>query len=79
MLFVEAMRYLWLTRTNPSRIRLSRKDTSFICSPGDVHNMWNKTGKDFELLVFKINLPQEGKIVTGRSKDGLPSRPTVAG
>jgi len=30
---------------------------AFICSPGDVHNLWNKTDKDFKLLVFKINLP----------------------
>ncbi len=31
---------------------------AFICSPGDVHNLWNKSDKDFKLLVFKINLPE---------------------
>jgi len=30
---------------------------AFICSPGDTHNLWNKTDRDFKLLVFKINLP----------------------
>jgi quercetin dioxygenase-like cupin family protein len=34
---------------------------AFICSPGDVHNLWNKTDKDFKLVVFKINLPEEGE------------------
>ena len=34
---------------------------AFICSPGDVHTVWNKTDKDFRLLVFKINLPEEGE------------------
>ena len=34
---------------------------AFICSPGDVHNLWNKTNKEFRLLVFKINLPEEGE------------------
>ena len=32
---------------------------SFICSPGDKHNLWNKTNKDFKLVVFKINLPNK--------------------
>ena len=32
---------------------------SFICSPGDAHNLWNKTNRDFKLLVFKINKPRE--------------------
>jgi uncharacterized cupin superfamily protein len=27
----------------------------------NVHNLWNKTKGDFELLVFKINLPEEGE------------------
>jgi quercetin dioxygenase-like cupin family protein len=34
---------------------------AFICSPGDVHNLWNKTNKDFRLVVFKINLSEEGE------------------
>ena len=33
----------------------------FICSPGDVHNVWNKTDRDFQLVVFKINLPEGGE------------------
>ena len=36
----------------------SKPGDAFICSPGDVHNLWNKTDKDFKLLVFKINLPE---------------------
>jgi len=36
-------------------------NTPTICSPGDVHNLWNKTTKDFRLVVFKINLPKEGE------------------
>lgn len=32
---------------------------AFICSPGDVHNLWNKTDKDFKLVVFKINKPKD--------------------
>jgi mannose-6-phosphate isomerase-like protein (cupin superfamily) len=32
---------------------------AFICSPGDVHNLWNRTEEDFKLLVFKINKPRE--------------------
>lgn len=31
---------------------------AFISSPGDVHNLWNKTENEFKLLVFKINLPE---------------------
>lgn len=31
---------------------------AFICSPGEVHNLWNKTDKEFKLVVFKINLPE---------------------
>jgi quercetin dioxygenase-like cupin family protein len=37
----------------------ARPEDAFICSPGDVHNLWNKTDKDFRLVVFKINLPEE--------------------
>ena len=32
---------------------------AFICSPGDKHNLWNKTDRKFKLVVFKINLPQK--------------------
>lgn len=31
---------------------------AFICSPGDKHNLWNKTDRDFKLIVFKIDLPE---------------------
>ena len=40
---------------------LARVGDAFICSPGDVHNVWNKKDKEFKLVVFKINLPDEGK------------------
>ena len=39
---------------------LAKPGDAFICSPGDVHNLWNKTDQDFRLVVFKINLPKEG-------------------
>ena len=32
---------------------------AFICSPGDKHKVWNKSDKDFRLVVFKINIPDE--------------------
>lgn len=32
---------------------------SMICEPNDIHNLWNKSDKDFELVVFKINYPKE--------------------
>lgn len=31
---------------------------AFICSPGDTHNLHNRTDSDFKLAVFKINLPE---------------------
>ncbi|HET6822338.1 MAG TPA: cupin domain-containing protein [Anaerolineales bacterium] len=34
---------------------------AFICSPGDVHSLWNQTDEDFRLVVFKINLPDDGE------------------
>ena len=34
---------------------------AFICSPGDAHNLWNRTDKEFKLAVFKINLPGDGE------------------
>lgn len=39
----------------------ARPGDAFICSPGDVHNVWNKTDQDFRLVVFKINLPEQGE------------------
>lgn len=38
---------------------LAQPGDAFICSPGDVHNLWNKTKEEFRLVVFKINLPEE--------------------
>ena len=32
---------------------------AFICSPGDRHSLWNQSGEDFRLAVFKINKPEE--------------------
>lgn len=32
---------------------------AFICSPGEIHNVWNQTDQDFKVLVFKINLPED--------------------
>ena len=39
------------------------KGDSFICSPGDTHNLWNKSDKDFKLVVFKINYPTKEDIL----------------
>lgn len=38
---------------------LARPGDAFVCSPGDKHNLYNKADKDFKLVVFKINLPQQ--------------------
>jgi quercetin dioxygenase-like cupin family protein len=40
---------------------LAKPGDAFICSPGDVHNVWNKAKEEFRLVVFKINLPEEGE------------------
>jgi mannose-6-phosphate isomerase-like protein (cupin superfamily) len=40
---------------------LAQPGDAFICSPGDVHNLWNKRKADFRLVVFKIKLPKEGE------------------
>jgi quercetin dioxygenase-like cupin family protein len=40
---------------------LTKPGDAFICSPGDVHNVWNKIDNDFRLVVFKINLPEVGE------------------
>jgi hypothetical protein len=40
---------------------------ALIDSPGDVHNLWNKTKEEFRLVAFKINLPEGGKRVAGTS------------
>lgn len=35
---------------------IAKPGDAFVCSPGDKHYLWNKTGEDFKLAVFKINL-----------------------
>lgn len=35
----------------------AKPEDAFICEPGDKHHLWNKTDKDFKLVVFKINKP----------------------
>ncbi len=30
---------------------------AFVCSPGDKHNLHNRSNTEFKLAVFKINLP----------------------
>lgn len=37
---------------------VAKPGDAFISSPGDVHNLWNKSNKEFILIVFKINLPE---------------------
>ncbi|MBU0569374.1 cupin domain-containing protein [Patescibacteria group bacterium] len=37
---------------------LSKSGDVFICNPGDKHNLWNKTNKNFKLIVFKIDMPE---------------------
>ena len=32
---------------------------AFICSPGDRHGLWNQSGEDFKLVVFKIDKHEE--------------------
>lgn len=39
---------------------LARPGDAFICSPGDVHTLWNQTREEFKPVVFKINLQEEG-------------------
>lgn len=37
---------------------LARPGDAFICEPGDKHFLWNKTEKEFKLVVFKINISE---------------------
>ena len=41
---------------------ISKPGDSFICSPGDVHWLWNKTDNEFKLVVFKINLAADDTV-----------------
>lgn len=38
---------------------LAKPGDAFVCSPGDKHNLWNKSKKEFKLAVFKIDLPEQ--------------------
>jgi quercetin dioxygenase-like cupin family protein len=40
---------------------MAQPGDAFISSPGDAHNLWNKTDRNFCLVVFKINLPLVGE------------------
>ena len=40
---------------------LAKPGDAIVCSPGDVHSLWNKTKEEFRLLAFKINFPEEGE------------------
>lgn len=35
---------------------VTKPGDAFICSPGDKHNLWNKSQEKYEILVFKIDL-----------------------
>lgn len=37
---------------------LAKPGDAFVCDPGDVHNLWNKSDKEFKLIVFKVNRPE---------------------
>jgi uncharacterized cupin superfamily protein len=41
---------------------LGKPGDAFICSAGDVHNLWNQTDKDFKLLVLGINKARDEDI-----------------
>lgn len=38
---------------------LAQPGDAFITPPGDIHKVWNKTDKNFKLIVFKINVPSD--------------------
>lgn len=38
---------------------LAKAGDAFICEPGDKHFLWNKTDKEFKLVVFKINMSED--------------------
>ena len=37
---------------------LAKPGDAFVCSPKDVHNLWNQSDLPFSLLVFKVNRPE---------------------
>src|SRR5689334_667660 len=46
---------------------------SFICEPGDTHNLWNKSAAEFKLVVFKINLPENSDDTNWVESDTISS------
>lgn len=53
----EGEAYFWV---NGEEI-LAHKGDAFVIEPGDKHNVWNKSDKPCEILVFKINYPENGE------------------
>jgi quercetin dioxygenase-like cupin family protein len=39
----------------------TKEGDSFICSPGDKHNLWNKSDEKYEILVFKIDFQKDNE------------------
>ena len=37
---------------------MAKLGDAFICEPGDKHYFWNKTDKEFKLVVFKVDYPE---------------------
>ena len=37
---------------------ITKPGDAFVCEPKDTHYLWNKSDKDFHLIVFKINRPE---------------------
>lgn len=42
---------------------IARPGDSYICEPGDKHYLWNKTDKEFKLVVFKVDYPENDDTV----------------
>lgn len=40
---------------------LATKGDAFVIEPGDKHNVWNKSDVPCQILVFKINYPENGE------------------
>jgi quercetin dioxygenase-like cupin family protein len=40
---------------------IAKPGDSFVCEQGDEHYLWNKSDEEFELVVFKIDRPQDNE------------------
>lgn len=40
---------------------LTKPGDAFVCSPREVHSLWNRSDLPFRLLVFKINRPEDNE------------------